>query len=65
MSAPWMNESSMIIFFLSFLCKEREEKFNGKSYNKKDKFMSIRTICADQEGSHGMGRKIKPKHKLY
>lgn len=50
MIAPWMNESSMIIFFLSFLCKEREEKFNGKSYNKKDKFMSIRTICADQEG---------------
>nr|WP_304710475.1 DUF6512 family protein [uncultured Acetatifactor sp.] len=49
---------------LSFLCKDREEKCKEMSYNDKDTFKSAKHHTYE-EVSHGMGRKIKPKHGLY
>ena len=39
---------------LSFLCKDREEKFKDRPYNDKDKFMSAKHNMYE-EASHGMG----------
>ena len=42
---------------LSFLCKDREEKFINKPYNvnNKDKLLSAKRKMRGQEVSHGMG----------
>ena len=48
---------SIIERHLSFLCKDREEKFINKPYNvnNKDKLLSAKRKMRGQEVSHGMG----------